>query len=122
MENNYQLRKRSYSIYNEFLFKELNKTADSFIMGMEQNDTLPLWNMFFFLLQMRYEDYASARPTQEEIDCMIDKLYCSNIDAYQLTELWPASYPSKGDDSFPRDGIGYMQLKPNIDNPVFRIR
>lgn len=123
MENNHELRQKTYSEYNEFLFKELNKSADSFIMGGAETKTLPLWNMMFLLLQMRYEDYASARPTQQEIDCMVDKLLCQNIDAFRMEELWPASYPSEGDTKTPRDGIGYMQIEGDgTVHPKFRIR
>ena len=120
MENNKELRALSYEIYNKFLVKSIDDLQNAFIVGGKIKKALPLWNMIFLLLQMRHEDYASARPTEEEINCMIDKLLCNGIDANKLADLWPASYP-KEDGLL--DGIGYMQIEGlGIDHTIFRIK
>lgn len=132
MENNYKLRSRTYFEYEEFLHKELHKSMDAFFTGADHTNTLPLWNMMFLLLQMRHEDYASARPTQKEIDCMTAQLLCYGVDAFKLSHLWPPSYISEGDsgelpgDGRPpeetiRDGISFMSIE-SLTKPIFRIK
>ncbi len=115
MNNDYQKRKETYDVYSDFLFKEINLAANAFIMGTEVSNTLPMWNMMFLLLQLRNEDYASCRPTQEEIDCMSRFMYCAGVDTSKMEEIWPAIYPK--DEEVISDGIGYMVIEN--DDPEY---
>ena len=95
----------TYKQYIEFLDKEINKVVDASFTGAKVDKTLGLWNMFFLLVQLRNEDYASARPSRDEINCMSDKVMCQDVYTRIMKGLWPPSY--NPDDPYgPDDGNG----------------
>lgn len=123
MTNNYQNRKITYDAYSDFLYKELDKAQDNFIMGRKVGKELPLWNMFFLLMQMRNEQGTTTCPTQEEVDCMSDKLFCYGINTTEMEQLWPSNCADQPDEPATGfDGIDFMQIEGDgIDHPRFRI-
>lgn len=124
MVDNYRKRDLTYRAYSDFLFNELNKSINSFIVGKSPSKVLGAWNMFFLIMQLRNESYTSVQVTDEQMDCFTKKALCLGIDLTLMKQIWPTSYiiTKKGIIPADDDGIGFMQIEGDgEDHPIFRI-
>jgi len=113
MVDQYSKRNETYKAYGDWLFEEFNKAIDSFIVGNVPDKALGIWNLSFFLMQMRNESYTSCRPSAEMIRCLSQKVICHGVDIRMMEEIWPPSY----DDDCPGDTCTGGELCPDGSNP-----
>lgn len=126
MTDNYNKRDRTYDIYHDWMMKEIDSMQDEFILGKETDKKIGLFSMFHLLMQLRNENYASVRPSADQVDCMSDILFCHGILTEEMEQVYPPSYNGDPlddkDPVFLDDGIDYMQIQGNgKDYPLFRI-
>lgn len=129
MTDKYQKRDRVYKQYWTYLNSSINDILNSMIIGGELNRRLGLFNLFHLLVIMRNENYASCRPTQEEIICMREVLFCNGVDTRIMEAIFPPSYDESdgsewSDDEISTfDGVDYMAIEgAGILHPINRVR
>jgi len=135
MVDNYSRRNATYNAYHDWLFEELNKNIDNWIVGNEVGKGIGIFNIMHLLHQMRNENYASARPSAAMMDCLKKKAFCAGLDITVMSSIWPSSYndncpdyncgdeEEEDDNNFVNDGVDFMQLdKDSTTHSINRIK
>jgi len=112
----------TYKFYGNFLNKELNKALDDLIVGRKQSRTLGMFTTFFLLMQIRSECYTSIIVTDEDLDCMREKIMCNGINISYIEDMYQQGCDDIQTIPPTLDGIGYMEIEGDgVLNPVNRI-